>query len=196
MLGNDKLCAHGWEELKETLVKDDSGSELRIWNTRPAEEFFSEEEIVERSLHPRLFRAVPAILTSMGLLTTFIAILIGLDGVHMEGERVDGLPTFINALSGKFASSIIALVLAIVFTLLETRIFRNTHGTYLRFCQQLDSLFPRKTSEELLLELKKDSQEQLAALQHLNTDSQRAFATACRRGWGPCSNASARGSCR
>src|SRR5262249_46494830 len=90
ILGKDTLCAHGWSEFTETLVVDKSDSRERFFNTRQAEEFFSEAEIVEEAMHPNFFRAVPALLTSIGLLGTFIAILLGLAVIHVPEGSAPG----------------------------------------------------------------------------------------------------------
>ena len=185
VLVSDALCEHGWNEFKETLITDESGPQSRIYNTRQAEEFFSEDEIVSRSMHPRFFRAVPGLLTSIGLLATFVAILLGLGRIGMTGESIEGIDGFINALSAKFASSVIALMLAIVFTLMETRVLQDAHLRYQKFCQALDSVFPRKTTEELLISLRKDTAEQLAAFQHFNTDLSARFRDGVTEGLGP-----------
>lgn len=185
VLSADVLSEHGWNEFKETLITDESGSQTRIYNTRQAEEFFSEDEIVSRSMHPRFFRAVPGLLTSIGLLATFVAILLGLGQIEMTGESISGIDGFINALAAKFASSVIALTLAIVFTLMETRVLQSAHLRYQKFCQALDSVFPRKTTEELLISLRKDTAEQLAAFQHFNTDLSARFRDGVTEGLGP-----------
>jgi len=185
VLASDALVDHGWSEFKETLISEETESGTRIYNTSKAADFFSEDEIVSRSMHPRFFRAVPGLLTSIGLLATFVAILLGLGQLEYTEEGIHGIKGFINALSAKFASSVIALFLAIGFTLMETRVLQRAHLAYLRFCEALDSVFPRKTPEALLLELRRNSAEQLAAFQHFNTDLSARFKEGVSEGLGP-----------
>ena len=66
------------------------------------------------------------ILTALGLLATFIAILQGLAGVtYNEADPlhpISGIDTLINGLAGKFLSSILALLLSVLFTVIERKI--------------------------------------------------------------------------
>jgi hypothetical protein len=185
ILSCDKLVEHGWREFNETLVREDTEHGTRVYNTRKAEDFFSEDEIVSGSMNPRFFRAVPGLLTSIGLLATFIAILLGLGEVHYTDKGIEGIQPFINALSAKFAASVIALICAISFTFAETAVLQRAHMAYLKFCQALDSVFPRKTAEDLLVSLKRDAAEQLAAFQHFNTDLSARFRDGVAEGLGP-----------
>jgi ABC-type transporter Mla subunit MlaD len=185
-LSEDALCKHGWGEFRETLITDTSGPEDLTYNTKQAEELFSEEEIVSACMHPGFFRAVPGVLTSLGLLGTFIAILIGLHGIEVyPGQKIEGIDKFVNALSGKFASSVVALALAIGFTLLQTREFHRAHQTYRKFCQALDAVFPRRTAEAVLSTMRTDIREQRAAFEHFNTDLSARFRDGVTEGLGP-----------
>lgn len=188
-LRQDPLCAHGWKEFTETIVSEGQGGEERIYNTRQAREFFSEEELVEESMHPAFFRSVPGVLTSLGLLGTFIAILLGLAVIHIpEGAgtgQITGIGQFVNALSGKFLSSVFALALAIVFTLMESRILHRAYQTYRKFCQSFDAVFPRRTAEEVLMAMNRELQGQRAAFEHFNTDLSNRFRDGIAEGLGP-----------
>ncbi|MDC1294994.1 anti-phage ZorAB system protein ZorA [Myxococcota bacterium] len=190
-LGADELCEHGWREFKETIVSEGTGDSEKIYNTRQAHEFFPEEDIIESSIPSAFFRSVPGVLTSLGLLGTFLAILLGLAVIQVpetaDGStaRIEGIESFVNALSGKFVSSVFALALAIVFTLLETRVFRKVHETYRNFCQSFDAVFPRRTAEEVLMAMNLEIQEQRKAFEHFNTDLSTRFKDGVTEGLGP-----------
>jgi hypothetical protein len=57
---------------------------------------------------------------------TFIAILFALEGVNVQmkggAEIVEGIGTLINGLAGKFLSSIVALFLAVSFSIVEKKL--------------------------------------------------------------------------
>lgn len=60
------------------------------------------------------------IVTGFGLLITFVAILVALRDVNIDkNNEVQGLPNLIGGLSGKFVSSIAALLAATVYALIE-----------------------------------------------------------------------------
>src|SRR5947208_1058753 len=84
LLRSNKFTGEGWEEFEETLVHEEKpgGGEMTTFNTRPAADFFPYSEIEQRI--PQIHRSVPVILTSLGLLGTSLALLIGLHGVNFE----------------------------------------------------------------------------------------------------------------
>ncbi len=168
ILGTSRSTRHGWREFAETLITDDRG----ILNTRPAQDFFPEHEIVEARIHLGFFDAVPALLTGLGLFATFVALYIGLGSLTVpEGSgQIEGIPKFIQALSGKFLSSVLGLFTAVVFTFFKALRIPRAHRVYRRFCEAFDALFQRVTSEDLLRRLNSHSAEQSATLKHLATD--------------------------
>lgn len=207
ILGNEPLTKAGWDEFKETLLREEKGSsgEISILNTRPATEFFPYAE-TEQYIAP-YHRLMPVLLTSAGLLGTFFALLIGLHGVHVnerlvpvpvEGqaavepqpqsdqpssgqshtaqqpqsavEGIDGIGTLINSLSGKFLSSIIALILSISYAVWEAWHLRRTSDIHHKFCVTFDALFIRRTPESLLQKIHQEVESQSSAFRHFNTD--------------------------
>ena len=189
-LSNDALTEHGWSEFKETLVAEGDGPTTQIYNTRQAVEFFGEGHMVDANMHPAFFRAVPGVLTSLGLLGTFLAILLGLAVIQIppagaESMQIEGIDSFVNALSGKFLSSVAALFLAIVFTLAETRVLHRADSAYRDFCQTFDAVFPRRTAEEVLTAMNIELQGQRQAFEHFNTDLSARFKEGVSEGLGP-----------
>ena len=110
----------GWWKSIERALQPYQGTKLKegVYLTRPAREILPEEEVIGTAYQGAFYRTVPGILTSLGLTFTFVAILMGLAGVSVldvgEGAKVvQGLEGLINSLSGKFLSSIVALILEI-----------------------------------------------------------------------------------
>src|SRR2546421_241 len=56
--------------------------------------------------------AVPGVLTSLGLLGTFVALLIGLYGLQKNLDGTWAIDPLVSNLSGKFVTSIVALALS------------------------------------------------------------------------------------
>lgn len=167
LLANNKTTKHGWLEFCETLVRGERG----VLNTRPAQEFFPEHEIVESRIHLSFFEAVPALLTGLGLFATFVALYLGLGNLRVPDQgQIEGLPEFIEALSGKFLSSVLGLFSAVLFTFSRSFLVPRTLATYRNFCEAFDTLFDRITPEDLLYQLNQKSAEQAATLKHLALD--------------------------
>ena len=87
--------------------------EERFFLVEAPREILSYEWIVGRNFNASLYSVLPGILTGVGLMLTFLAILIALVSVHYDKantvEPITGIDALINGLSGKFTSSILAL---------------------------------------------------------------------------------------
>ncbi len=115
-----------WFRIEDDLVPYPSPEGREEWYLGlPAREILTEESVSERHYHASFYQAVPGILTGLGLAATFVAILWALTGLHvtvMNGtETVTGIKELIEGLSGKFLSSIVGLLLSIVFLLIERK---------------------------------------------------------------------------
>lgn len=159
-----------WEEYKENLLLEslDNG-EVLYTNTLQAEHFFTGHFIFHGL--PSITKSLPGIATGLGLLGTFVALLCGLAELNMVGSEVKGIEPFINALSGKFLSSIAGLITALGLTFYincwrKEQLDKNLHALQ----HQLNVLIPRKSPESILLELKKGLGRVSNAVGHLAND--------------------------
>jgi len=124
-----------WNRIDEKMEPYVSPEDTEGWflteNPRVALPF---EVVVGRSFPAAIFGAYPGLLTAFGLMLTFLAILLALMNVHFNkgnaSEPVSGMEQLINGLSGKFLSSIIALVLSILFTITERFSVRRIKESY------------------------------------------------------------------
>ncbi len=130
------LSARGYEEISQLfeglplrsawrsfrrllLVERDLTGQDCWYSTESADVSFGEAAVLGSHLDFEFHRALPGIITGLGLLVTFIAILFALVGVHYDSEKITGLEQLINGLSGKFVSSIAALLAASMYLLAE-----------------------------------------------------------------------------
>ncbi len=172
LLQRNTSTQHGWREFSETLLHRSRG----ILNTRPAQDFFPEHELVERNIPLGFFDAVPALLTGLGLFATFVSLYLGLGELTFpEKGKIVGIEDFVEALRGKFLSSVLGLLTAVVFTFSRSLRVPKAHLIYRTFCQAFDELFTRITPEELLSSLDQQAEQQSATLKHLATDLSERF---------------------
>jgi hypothetical protein len=172
-LDRSNLVSHIWREFRETLLSEESGGRKLIFNTRAANEFFSREEIVETNLGVAWYHAVPGVLTGIGLLFTFLAILFGLNGIVQPGtDEIDqhGMIKLVESLSGKFLTSVCALFLATAFVGIEKRRTHKVDQAHKRFIRRVDQRFPRRSSEHLLEQIVSATSEQATQLRHFGAD--------------------------
>lgn len=114
--------------------------------------------------------AVPGVLTALGLLGTFIALLIGLHGLVPHEDGTYALAGLISNLSGKFVTSIVALTMSVVFVLLELAARSSLIRVRLRLVHTLSRVLPFLSPSHLLLDIQRDGTRQssvLGALQQI-----------------------------
>lgn len=142
-----------WLSYRKTLAVEQSAwfLEPTVHSQRSASEFFSFESLCAAHLNVRLYRQLPAFMTGMGLMFTFLAILIGLSKLHANGSEIDGIQGLINGLSGKFVTSIVGLTCANAFTLLEHSLWHRLDNRHRECISLLDEIFPQKATDQQAL---------------------------------------------
>lgn len=108
--------------------------------------------------------AVPGVLTSLGLLGTFIALMIGLYDLRLNADGTYELRGLISNLSGKFVTSIVALTLSIVFVMLELFSRSMIMRTRLRLVHTLSRVLPFLSPSHVLLDIQRGGSQQTAVL--------------------------------
>ncbi len=142
-----------WSEFCDLLVGETAREPLS--SPEPLSALFSKERLFSHHLNQGLYAIVPATLTGLGLLMTFIAILDGLSHVSVGANMdVKGIAGLINGLSGKFFSSIVAILGAVGFTLAERILLRNAERTHARILRFLQQRVPARSASQLLLDIK------------------------------------------
>jgi hypothetical protein len=164
------IIEHAWSEFDETVIRDDSEEKVQIFNTKSISAFLRKEEILERHLTAAFNRKVPGILTSLGLLFTFLFIVFGLMEVHFEGKQVVGIDKLISGLSAKFQSSVLAIFLATIFTFIEHSTLRAVERQYQELIDFLDRKFQHKASEDYLRSIDCNMRELNHSMKRFSTD--------------------------
>ncbi len=189
IMDKDKVLSEFWNEFEETLLFDDNNEGIsKVYNTRQAGEFFREDALIATKLDLRLYSSLPGIFTSLGLLLTFIAILLGLAHIHPDvnnNNKLTGVEALVYSLSGKFLSSIIALILATVFTFREKDFVKNIHRSYQHFIGAFNHRFARMPAEHLLKDIHKDIAQQSIAFRQFGTDLSGHLKESFREGMDP-----------
>ncbi len=140
-----------WLHFRKTFVVERTAwfIEPKVFATRTAAEFFP-RDLLNSRLNLAFYHQFPSLITGVGLLFTFLAILIGLSKLHADGSHIVGIQGLINGLAGKFLTSIVGLLCANVFVLLEKSALHRLATTQQQFVTMVDELFPRKTMEQML----------------------------------------------
>jgi hypothetical protein len=146
--------------------------------TRPVSEVLPFEAaavgVYEREAHD----GVPGILTSLGLFGTFAAILLALVGlrVNPETNTVNGIDALIEGLSGKFISSVAALLASLAFVMLHRHRERQVHRAYRMLASEL-SRVPYLSSNRVLLDIQRQGLDHSVSLSNISSDLVNSFVT-------------------
>lgn len=166
---------HSWREYAETLhqqkeVGDDGQSRIVCWRaTALAETFFSEHAIVYTPLKVDFYKHLPGILTGIGIIGTFLGLIIGLSSFDVSdpSKAQEELKNLINAVGHAFWVSGAAIALAMVFTWIEKSMVTARNRQVAELRQLIDSLFDAGAGEEYLERLVRASETQATQAAHI-----------------------------
>lgn len=151
--------SHAWNGYASTVVvRPARTGEEEFWASQSAEDSFTESALWGAHLNRAFYNSLPGAVTSVGLLFTFLAILVALLDVRIDTQtnQIEGLPLLIEGLSGKFVSSIAALLAATIFLLAEKRLAHQLSRARLSLVSSIDALVPRLSSIRVLTDLQRD----------------------------------------
>ena len=158
----------------QLVVRGDATGTDHFWTSESAETVFNEASVLEPRLNRNFYTAIPGMVTGLGLLFTFIAILFALLDVKLGGptnKQFTGLDKLVSGLSGKFLSSIAALFAATVFLFCEKRLLHNLTKSLRDLVAALDALVPRLTPAHLLDDIRRYMmEEQSTTFKHFSSD--------------------------
>ncbi len=168
--GDHPAYVRSWARVENKLIRRRGAPEDEYWLCVPASEILQTSAVTETQVNRDWYEAIPGILTGIGLLVTFIAILVALLHVRLVGNRVEGMALLIEGLSGKFVSSIAALFAATVFVIFEKQQLHSLDSSISKLADALGAVLPLLTQTHLLVELQKDMGEQSVAFRAFNAD--------------------------
>jgi molybdopterin-binding protein len=159
ILANTPTLAHAWSSYSAGIIVRPRGTgEEQFWASESAGTAFTDSAIWERRVNRAFYNALPGVITSTGLLFTFLAILVALLDVRLNAQtnQIEGLPLLIEGLSGKFVSSIAALLSATIFLLMEKPLVHRLSNDRLRLVGSIDALVPRLSTTRVMAEIHRD----------------------------------------
>ena len=156
-----------WKQYAKTLhprrVVDDQGQQrIAGWRaTALAETVFTEQALVDSPLRTEYFKHLPGILTGVGIIGTFRGLIQGLrdflpslDPAQMQ----DALKALIKVVGDAFLTSAAAIILAILFTLIEKLLLNACYRRVEAIQRSIDRLFEAGVGEEYLERLVRASE--------------------------------------
>jgi uncharacterized coiled-coil DUF342 family protein len=152
------------------LVRSLSGED-RIYSSDSADNAFNESVVIDSRLNRTFYSSLPGLVTGVGLLLTFIAILFALSDLQItKAGELEGVNKLVSGLSGKFVSSVAALFAASLFLLSEKPLLHKIENSRRKLVAAIDAVVPRRTANSILSDLHRDIAEQSAAFRSFNSD--------------------------
>ena len=132
------------------------------------EDYINEDSVIDKPGHSHLAELIPSLLTSLGILGTFIGLMEGLTSVNFSDAQgtMDSIPLLLTGMRFAFATSVAGITCSLLFNMF----YRMSVG---RACRALDSFdeafyelaMPRPLSPEVqLICQKQDEEERLARI--------------------------------
>ncbi|MHB8501150.1 MAG: hypothetical protein ACYDCG_01605 [Candidatus Acidiferrales bacterium] len=176
-----------WNNFAAYVVsRRQAAGDEQCWTSESADSAFSEDALYGSRINLGFYTSLPGIVTGTGLLFTFLAILVALLDVKItESQQITGLDLLIQGLSGKFVSSIAALLSATIFLLCERVLLHRLARARLDMIEVLNAFVPKLTSARLLAELQRDISEQSVAFRSFNSDLSAKLKQGFSEGIGP-----------
>jgi hypothetical protein len=167
--------AEWWDHVDGSIEAYTSPEEQEGWFiTERPRNILTYEGTVGRHFHSTFFSSFPGLLTGSGLTLTFVAILLALHNVHYDEANaenpVSGMKDLINGLSGKFLSSIVALLLSIVFTLYEKGVARGLRSKYEQVITALSNSIPYLSPSRILLDIQRFAAKQTVSVSNISSE--------------------------
>lgn len=153
------VLAHLWSEYAKTLhsqSEDGENGQRRIvrWRaTALADNFFSEQAVVDIRLKTEYYKHLPGILTGLGIIGTFLGLIIGLRKFKIPPDIKDvqvPLEALIQSVGHAFYVSAVAIMLAMLFTWVEKSLVSRRYRQVESLRELVDSLFKSGAGEEYL----------------------------------------------
>lgn len=157
---------HCWTEYAETLhdqfeIVQGERKVVRTRSTTASAHFFSAQSVVEGKLGSEFFKHLPGILTGIGIVGTFLGLIIGL--YHFDPSDPlkvnESVARLLKDVLYAFIGSSFAIALSIVVTLSEKKKLNTCYKQLDVLTEKLDSLFEGGVGEEYLAELVRSSNE-------------------------------------
>jgi hypothetical protein len=149
LAASDAEMAALWTEYQQavdTLQQLESSAQARTGNWQAsshAENFFTDQSLVDSPLQTHFFAHIPGILTGVGIIGTFTGLIAGLIGfdVSNPAQVQSELSQLVQTVGHAFLVSALAITLAMVFTWLEKSLLTGRYQQVEQLQQTLDSLF-------------------------------------------------------
>ena len=172
IFAKDKTLLGLWKEFSKTLheQRELRNGELQttaVFSTVTADAYFNPETVFEGRINSEFFKHLPGVLTGCGIIGTFFGLIIGLQNfaqIQLGDSKAtqQGLQLLMDSVSGAFTVSTVAIISAMVITLIEKYLVKALTADVQELVQSIDQLYDAGASEDYLARLVKASEDSSA----------------------------------
>ena len=165
---------NAWSEFKETSLAPTATHGVLRNTVRPVV-FFNREDL---GLETGMWRQIPALFVSVGLLLTFLGLVAALEqtGEVLRADATDasatvqGLTTLLNVASAKFIMSLTGLACSIIFTVVLRISTKRKDEALHTLCAEIERGCDFMSEQDMLRKMLTQAEEQTAHLQAFSTE--------------------------
>jgi uncharacterized membrane-anchored protein YhcB (DUF1043 family) len=155
----NKTISFLWREFEESLVIQND----KIENTLDADHFFNENTLASKVFFNENFKSVGNVLVGLGVVFTFIGLVIGLGQLDINSESTEslknGIEAIINGAYISFYSSIAGIVSSIGFTRYFSYVKTKLREEIFELQKLIDFKYPRTNPEKSLAQMRDSAKE-------------------------------------
>ena len=161
-----------WQEFADSLI---TRNQKIVYKTDETSLFFSEDRLLEQYLNLRFWNSVPALLVGLGILGTFVGLVLGLQSFSdINFEHTDkiqqAIKKLLSGMSIAFVTSVSGMLASLLFNALEKRLVGRVGKAIANLQRALDRLFTLTTQEEISFKQQDELAQQTRAFKELSTD--------------------------
>ena len=165
-----------WQEFVEMLIMPPLGSSDPIRNTSEVSKYLNDTTIIFPKVHLRFYHSLPNLLMGVGILGTFLGLAIGVgtaDSGLASGDPnqiTESLGQLLGGASLAFRSSVVGILLSLVFVLIERNVSRNLHLNLQKWVDELERHLRLVTAPSIAMEQLKELRLVAKEFHTFNTD--------------------------
>lgn len=135
------------------------------------EDYVNDDTVIYSVNHAQLAEIVPGLLTSLGILGTFIGLVRGLSGLDLSdaAKTIESIPQMIGGMAFAFTTSLVGVSCSLIFNILS----RIAYGRATRAVDTFNEAFTELVMQRPLddnVQLICQQEDRSAVLRHLSTD--------------------------
>jgi hypothetical protein len=139
-----------WQNIRSFIIaKTNETGEEQFWVSEEMGNILNGAGMIDS----QSYKTAPTVISGIGLLATFLAILVALLDIRLTNNKVQGLDLLVQGLSGKFLSSVVAVACATLLIYAEKGVSRPVAAHLASLTSTLKNLVPRLVQAQVLSDL-------------------------------------------